>query len=136
MPPHTATGRFTYAQWEEHAAGPDDVVPRLAQASVVNSFSGGIEAEATVCRYAIVYVTPSTGTFTGLELVTGSLDGRDGSFTVEERGSFQEEGTTRCTFEVVPGSGTGALTGLRGSGSFVHRQGETSVPYTFTYELD
>ncbi|RKT04455.1 uncharacterized protein DUF3224 [Streptomyces sp. 3211.6] len=136
MPTHTATGRFTYAKWEEHAAGPDDVLPRLAQASVVNSFSGGIEAAETVCTYAIAYLTAATGTFTGLELITGSLDGRGGGFAVEERGSFHEDGTTQCTFEVVPGSGTGALTGLRGSGGFVHRQGETSVPYTFTYELD
>ncbi|MFH7598542.1 DUF3224 domain-containing protein [Streptomyces racemochromogenes] len=135
MPAHHVTGHFTYASWEEHAAGPDGALPRIARASVVNSFSGGIEAAGTVCTYAIAYLTATTGTFTGLQLLTGALDGRRGGFAVEERGTFEEDGTTRCAFEVVPGSGSGALAGLRGSGGFVHRQGEASVPYTFAYEL-
>ncbi|KIF07361.1 hypothetical protein PL81_02375 [Streptomyces sp. RSD-27] len=133
MPTRTSTGRFTYAQWEEEAAGPADAVPRIARASVVNSFSGGIEAAGTACTYAIAYLTATSGTFTGLERVDGTLDGLRGSFVLEERGSFQEDGTTSCSFEVVPGSGTGDLAGLRGSGGFVHRQGEGSVPYTFSY---
>ncbi|GAA3377479.1 DUF3224 domain-containing protein [Streptomyces sannanensis] len=135
MTTHT-TGRFTYANWEERPVGPDGTSPRLAQAAVTNAFSGGIEAAETACAYSVVYVTEKTGTFAGLEVVAGSLDGRKGSFALEERGSFGADGTTRCTFEVVPGSGTGELTGLRGKGGFTHRQGEQSVPYTFDYDLD
>ncbi|MGW0734377.1 DUF3224 domain-containing protein [Streptomyces sp. NPDC002851] len=133
--PTETTGHFTFADWEENARTPSGAGPALAHAKVTNSFSGGIEAADTRCEYTIVYVTEKTGAFTGMELLTGSVDGRTGTFAVEERGTFGEDGTVHCTFEVVPGSGTGALTGLRGTGGFTARHGEPSVPYTFSYEL-
>ncbi|MGY4984626.1 DUF3224 domain-containing protein [Streptomyces nigrescens] len=135
MPVRT-TGRFSYANWEERAVGSSEASPRLAHASVTNTFSGGIEAVDTTCEYSIVYITEKTGTFTGMERLAGRLDGREGGFVVEERGSFGADGSVRCTFEVVPGSGTGELTGLRGSGSFTTGPGASSFPYTFHYDLD
>ncbi|MEU1673691.1 DUF3224 domain-containing protein [Streptomyces roseifaciens] len=129
------TGHFTFADWKEHDVTPAGTSPKLAHATVTNSFSGGIEATGTTCEYSIVYVTEKTGTFTGLEILSGSLDGREGTFVVEERGSFGTDGTVYCSFEVVPGSGTGELTGLRGTGSFTAEHGAPSVPYTFAYEL-
>lgn len=134
MPTQT-TGHFTFADWTEHHVGPDGGSPQLAHASVVNTFSGGIEAAGTTCEYTLVYVTEKTGTFTGMEMLTGRLDGREGTFVIEERGSFDADGTVRCTFEVVPGTGTGELTGLRGTGSFTTTPGEPSVPYAFGYGL-
>ncbi|MFF7233616.1 DUF3224 domain-containing protein [Streptomyces sioyaensis] len=136
MPTHTqTTGHFTFADWTEHPVGPGGAGPKLAHASVANTFSGGIEATGTTCEYTLVYVTEKTGTFTGMELLTGRLDGREGTFVVEERGSFEADGTVRCAFEVVPGTGTGELTGLRGTGSFTTTAGEPSVPYAFGYDL-
>ncbi|MEU6549849.1 DUF3224 domain-containing protein [Streptomyces sp. NPDC046915] len=135
MPTH-ATGHISYADWKENPAGPQEPLPRLAHASVVNAFTGGIEAARTTCEYTIVYTTGKTGTFTGMELLAGRLDGREGSFVLEERGSFEADGSVRCSFEVVPGSGTGELAGLRGTGTFVYRPGETPFPYSFDYDLD
>jgi hypothetical protein len=135
MPVRT-TGHFTFAHWEESPVGPAGASPGLAHARVTNTFSGGIEATDTTCEYTIVYVTEKTGTFTGMELLAGSLDGRKGTFAVEERGSFGADGTVHCTFEVVPGSGSGELTGLRGTGSFTAAHGEPAVEYTFDYDLD
>ncbi|MDT0310025.1 DUF3224 domain-containing protein [Streptomyces sp. DSM 44917] len=116
--------------------GADGVTPRLARATVTNHFSGGIEAADTRCLYAIAYLSETTGAFTGLERVAGRLNGREGAFVLEERGSFEPDGSVRCSFEVVPGSGTGELAGLRGSGRFVHRQGEEKVAYTFAYSWE
>ncbi|GHB36146.1 hypothetical protein GCM10010377_28870 [Streptomyces viridiviolaceus] len=135
MPATRTTGHFTFADWKEHAVSPEDTVPRLAHAAVTNTFSGGIEAAGTTCEYSIAYVTGKAGTFTGMELLTGRIDGREGAFVLEERGRFDDEGTVHCTFEVVAGSGTGELTGLRGSGTFTARHGEASVAYDFAYEL-
>ncbi|MEU0198470.1 MULTISPECIES: DUF3224 domain-containing protein [unclassified Streptomyces] len=132
----TTTGHFTFADWQERALGPgEDTHPRLAHASVRNTFSGGIEAAGTICEYTIVYTTPKTGSFAGMELLTGRLDGREGSFAVEERGWFGEDGTVHCAFEVVEGSGGGELSGLKGKGGFTARQGEAAVAYRFEYEL-
>ncbi|MGV4927194.1 DUF3224 domain-containing protein (plasmid) [Streptomyces sp. BHT-5-2] len=135
MPTQT-TGRISYADWEEHPVGSDTASPRLARASVVNAFAGGIEAARTSCEYTIVYTSDKTGTFTGLQLLTGRLDGRAGTFVVAERGGFAADGTVHGTFEVVPGSATGELAGLSGSGSYVCRAGEPSFPYDFGYEVD
>ncbi|MGG2461008.1 DUF3224 domain-containing protein [Streptomyces sp. RGM 3693] len=134
MPAQT-TGRITYANWEERPVGSEDTSPRLAHASVTNSFSGGIEAAHTICEYSIVYTSDKTGTFTGMELLTGRLDGRAGTFVVEERGTFDADGTVRCAFAVVPGSATGDLVGLTGSGSYACRAGEPSFPYAFDYQV-
>ncbi|GGT11691.1 DUF3224 domain-containing protein [Streptomyces griseoviridis] len=130
-----ATGHFTAAGWKEHPVTPADASPRLARATVTNTFTGGIEAAGTDCAYAVVYVPGGTGTFAGIELFSGRLDGRVGAFAVEERGSFGADGTVRCVFEVVAGSGTGELAGLRGTGEFTARHGEERVAYTFAYTL-
>ncbi|MFI9467742.1 DUF3224 domain-containing protein [Streptomyces sp. NPDC052492] len=135
MPVTETTGHFTFADWKENPVSPEDSFPRLAHATVTNAFTGGIEAEVTVCDYAIAYGSGTTGTFAGMELVTGRLDGRAGTFVLEERGRFDSDGTVHCAFEVVEGSGTGELTGLRGTGGFTYRHGETKVPYTFAYEV-
>ncbi|MGP4086863.1 DUF3224 domain-containing protein [Streptomyces sp. KR55] len=134
MPVHI-TGHIAYANWEETAVGSAEARPRLARASVTNNFTGGIEADRTTCEYTIAYVTEKTGTFTGMELLTGRLDGREGAFVIEQRGSFEPDGTVHCTFEVVPQTGTGELTGLRGTGNFTYRPGESPFPYAFSYEL-
>ncbi|MBT2481773.1 DUF3224 domain-containing protein [Streptomyces sp. ISL-94] len=127
-------GRFTFADWQEQPVGSPDSAPRLAHATVTNAFSGGIEAAATSCSYVIAYTGESVGTYSGMELLSGSVDGRKGAFVLEERGSFDATGTT-CRFEVVPGSATGDLAGLTGSGGFTYRHGDTSVAYAFTYAL-
>jgi hypothetical protein len=130
-----ASGTFTGKHWEETGLSPADESPRLVQAKAGSVYSGGIESEVTTCLYAMTYVTDASGAFAGQERLSGSLDGRAGSFVIEQRGTFDETGTVHCTFEVVAGSGTGELTGLRGQGSFTATQGEESYPYTFDYEL-
>ena len=129
------TGDITYQGWKEEEIGPAGTYPRLARASVTNSFSGGIEAAATSCEYTVVYTDEANGTFTGLELVTGTLDGRAGTFVLAERGSFTADGTVHGHLEVVAGTGTGDLAGLRGTGSFVYRTGQTAFPYSVDFEL-
>ncbi|MFK0220445.1 DUF3224 domain-containing protein [Streptomyces vinaceus] len=95
---------------------------------------GGIEAAATRAGYTITYTGEAIGSYTGLELLSGSVDGREGAFVLEQRGTF-DAGGTRCTFEVVAGSGSGELAGLSGSGGFTYRHGDTSVAYEFRYTV-
>ncbi|MEU9414851.1 DUF3224 domain-containing protein [Streptomyces sp. NPDC048272] len=133
--PTSTTGTFSFSDWKELPIGPADATPRLAHATVTNAFSGGVEAAATTCDYTVAYTSSTTGGFAGMELVAGRVDGRPGTFVLEERGTFEADGTTRCAFSVVLGSATGELAGLSGSGSFTARHGEGSVAYAFTYDL-
>ncbi|HJE60875.1 MAG TPA: DUF3224 domain-containing protein [Nocardiopsis listeri] len=125
-------GTFTFADWkeEELSEGPS---PKLARAHVTNHYSGGIEAADTDCAYTFVYLEDGTGSFTGFQRLSGTLDGRAGTFILEERGTFLERGEVRCGFEVV--SGTEELTGLRGTGRYVAVPGEPSVAYVLEYTL-
>ncbi|MCH0540087.1 DUF3224 domain-containing protein [Streptomyces sp. MUM 203J] len=132
--PVEISGHIAYVNWEEKALGSTETYPRIAAATTVNTFSGGIEAAETACALTITYVAEKTGTFTGMEVLTGSLDGREGTFVVEQRGTFDADGSVHGTFEVVPGSATGALAGLLGTGSFTYR-GESPYPYRLGYEL-
>jgi hypothetical protein len=129
------TGTFTLAGWDEKPAGAAEGGAKLAHAVVTNVFSEGIEATATNCVYDLVYVTAKTGVFSGYELVAGALDGRGGSFVLEHRGHFDEEGTVHCALEVVSGSGSGELAGLTGRGGFTAPAGTKEITYTLDYEL-
>lgn len=95
MPVTETAGHFTFADWKENPVSPEDAFPRLAHATVVNAFTGVVEAEATVCSYAVAYDSAATGTFAGMELVTGRVDGRSGAFVLEERGASPT--TAPCT---------------------------------------
>ncbi|MFJ4678152.1 DUF3224 domain-containing protein [Kitasatospora sp. NPDC088783] len=131
----TATGSISFADWTEQEAASSPAGPRTARASVANTFTGGIEAVRTACDYSIAYTTGHEGAFTGMELVTGSVDGRHGTFVLEQRGTFAADGTIHCAFTVVPGSGTEDLAGLTGTGEYTCRPGAESFPYSLNYRL-
>ncbi|MBO8188271.1 DUF3224 domain-containing protein [Streptomyces spirodelae] len=135
MTQQSTDAAFTVSSWDEENVTEADRGPRLAHAAIVNNYSGGIEAEGTTCQYLLTYTTGKYGSFCGMELLTGSVDGHAGTFVVHQKGTFDEEGVIRCTFEVVPGSGTGDLAGLSGTGGFEVREGENEVKVTFSYEL-
>jgi len=52
--------------------------------------------------------------YVALETVTGSLDGHAGSFSFMHLGSMSS-GRVAMRVEIVPGSGTGALSGIQGT---------------------
>ncbi|TGA95171.1 DUF3224 domain-containing protein [Streptomyces sp. MZ04] len=131
----TATASFTFTQWDEKPVAGADGGARIAHAAVTNDFTGVIKATGTSCQYTLVYTDETTGAFVGHEFIDGSVDGRSGSFVLEQRGSFGADGTISCTLTVHPGSGSGELAGLTGTGSFTTRHGASAVPYTFTYDI-
>jgi len=59
---------------------------------------------------------PKQGTagYVAIELVTGTLNGKQGSFALQQMGSMDQNGQ-RLSVIVVPGSGTGDLKGIRGT---------------------
>ena len=56
-------------------------------------------------------------TFVGLQRVRGTIAGRTGSFLLQPHGTVAGK-VTKADWFVVPGSGTGDLTALRGEGGF------------------
>lgn len=128
----TARGRFEITSWNEAPYKEMDDGRKLSKASVTQRFTGDIEGDGAV-EWLMYYRPDKTATFVGLQLVTGTLAGRSGSFVLETRGGY--DGTTASwTWSVVPGSGTGDLQGLRGSGDAAAGHGSVA-DFTLDYEL-
>jgi hypothetical protein len=64
--------------------------------------------------------------------VTGKLNGRSGSFVLQHSATM-ENGKPHMTVFVVPGSGSGELSGISGTMDIVIEPGKHS--YVFTYTL-
>jgi Protein of unknown function (DUF3224) len=73
----------------------------------------------------------SSGAYVALEKVTGSLQGRKGEFVFCHRG-IMTKGVPELTIIVVPGSGSGELTGLGGEMSIVIADGKHSYEFAFS----
>jgi hypothetical protein len=70
--------------------------------------------------------------YVALERVSGSLDGREGSFILQHSG-IMNRGVPQLMISVVPDSGTGELIGLAGTMSITFVDGHHS--YVFDYAL-
>ena len=77
---------------------------------------------------------PATGTagYVAMEQVSGTLDGRKGSFALQHFGTMQS-GKLELRVTIVPGSGTGELHGIAGSMIIAMADGKHS--YTLDYTL-
>ena len=126
-----ATGAIEGQTWNEQTYSEIGGGAKLTRVAVTNLFHGDIEGEGTL-EYLMVYHDESTGSFIGLEHVAGYVGERSGSFVLQHSGTF-EGGTVQATWFVVPGSGTGDLSGLQGEGGFVAKHGQQHVSFTLDY---
>jgi len=102
---------------------------KLTHASGSQTFSGDIDGDGAV-HWLMLYRADRTAHFVGLQRITGSLGGRSGSFVASAEGDHDGTGST-ISFSIIPGSGTGQLSGISGTGSLVAKGGPKG-----TYELD
>ncbi|GIH17989.1 DUF3224 domain-containing protein [Rugosimonospora africana] len=100
---------------------PDDSGITLVETTLQERFSGGLDGDA-IAKHLRVMNEDGTGTFTCVERFSGSLDGRPGSFALVAEGFTDEASVVHGRWEVVPGSGTGELAGLRGFAAFYAKQ--------------
>ena len=129
---NTANARFAIKNWDEkpYNEGPDQ--PKLTRASVKKTFTGDLAGESQV-EYLMAYASDGSATFVGLERIVGTLAGQAGSFVLQRTGVF-EGGVAKESYSVVPGSGTGALRGLKGEGKSAVGHG-MEHPFTMNWEL-
>jgi len=135
---NTATITVTAKTWDESRAAEADPVHAVATALFTTAYAGDLVGQST-CALTICYVDGDpadphslVGPYTGYEQVTGVLAGRRGSFVLSARGDHRG-GVARTDVEIVEGSGTGELAGIRGSGHYA----ADAMEYTLTlgYEL-
>ena len=120
----------TVASWEENAYDEDDGAPKTSKASIKYTYEGDITGESSV-EMLMVYVGEEAE-YVGLERVSATIDGRKGTFVTSGVGGFKD-GVASSSWKIVPGSGTGDLEGLSGSGTFEAPSGNKA---TINFEYD
>ena len=95
-------------------------------------FHGNLEASSKGQMLSAMSPIKGSAGYVAIEEVTGTLNGRRGSFILLHSG-LMNRGIPQLTILVVPDSGTGELTGLTGSMSFQIEGGKHS--YEFSYSL-
>jgi hypothetical protein len=124
-------GVFEVTSWSEEAAPGLEGTRKVATARIGQRFTGGVEAE-TIADMVMTYAEDGTAEFVGYQRVHGRIAGRSGTFVL--RGTGRYDGTeARTELEVLPGSGTGELVGVRGHGLASAPHGSTG---TYSLELE
>ena len=129
----TLETKFKIESWDEKPYRETDDKRKWTRSDVALT---GTEGLTSGSFEALMYYRPDgTGTWLALLHFAGELDGRSGSFVLEGRGSF--DGTSATTEAVItPGSGTGDLAGISGSGVSVSTHADYPyMPFTLTYDL-
>jgi Protein of unknown function (DUF3224) len=129
----TATGSFTVSSWDEDTYSELAGGGKLTKARITFDLDGDLKAQAQ-WDAVMCYRDNGTAAFTGYQRTTGRLGGREGTFVLRADGTY-EGGEARSRWEVVDGSATGELQGLRGSGSSIST-GNPGGTFIFDYELD
>jgi hypothetical protein len=129
-----AKGTLTISKWDEAPYQEWDAGAKLVRAQVSGRFSGDFEGDGS-SQILMAFSDAQTSSFTGLQLVDGALGGRSGRFVLQLSGTFQD-GTAQVDWSVVPGSGTGELAGLRGTGGYAAGPGDyPNITVTLEYEI-
>ena len=94
----------------------------LGRATLRKRFAGGDLEDESVVEMLYARAGETAGTYVALEHLTGSLNGRGGSFVLQHGASAHGDGRRpdESWAEVVAGSGTSDLEGLSGRGSVTH----------------
>lgn len=96
-------------------------------------FHGDLEAVSKGQMLAVMSQVQGSGVYVAVEKVTGTLQGRKGSFFLHHSG-VMTRGVPQLTVTVVPDSGTEELEGLSGNMAIIVANGKHS--YEFEYSLN
>lgn len=127
-----ATGTFDVKITPQQADNADAQASGIARMALNKQFNGALEAESHGEMLAQGDGVKDGG-YVALETVRGTLDGRAGSFALIHRALMQDGTPEQWSVLVVPGSGTGALTGIDGEMTIRIAGGVHS--YQLTYRL-
>ena len=103
----------------------------LGRMSIEKQFRGDLEATSKGEMLTVGTSVKGSAGYVALELVSGTLHGRSGSFTLQHTGTMAR-GTPRLTIAVVPDSATEQLAGLAGEMTIEIAAGKHSYDFAYT----
>lgn len=114
--PHVRARAKITVQSSESQSFDQSAGPALNEIRLKETFAGDIDGESPV-RALQVLRSDHSASLVSMQRFHGKLGGRQGTFVLQGQETVQN-GKIRATWFVVPGSGTGDLSGLRGEGGF------------------
>jgi hypothetical protein len=128
--PRRVSGAFTVKLIKQSTD--TEVATGLGRMLLDKEFTGPLEGTSTGQMLAAGTEVKGSAAYVALERVSGTLEGKRGTFHLQHTGVMNRgEGTLNIT--VVPDSGTGELTGLSGTMSIEIVEGKHL--YQFAYDL-
>ena len=127
---HTATGSFEVKVAPVDPAFKFDENP-IGRFSLDKHFHGDLEAASQGEMLSGGTPAKGSGGYVAIERVSGSLNSRTGTFLLMHNGTMQN-GDYKMNVIVVPGSGTGELSGLSGSMQIIIKDGKHSYEFSYT----
>ena len=103
----------------------------LGRMSIDKVFAGDLEGTSRGQMLSAMSEVKGSAGYVAIERVTGTLDGRSGSFVLQHSGTMSG-GAGETVVAVVPDSGTDGLTGLEGRMTIIIGEGHG---YEFEYSL-
>jgi len=103
----------------------------LGRMSIAKQFQGDLEGTSTGAMLSALTTTKGSAGYVAIERVTGTLQGRRGSFVLQHSGTMAR-GEQQLTITVVPDSGTGELAGLAGQMRIIIADGKHSYEFDST----
>lgn len=95
-------------------------------------FTGAVTGTSEAQKIATRTPDPASAGYVAVEHFTGTVDGKEGTFVMQHHG-IVAHGEPELSVVIVPGSGTGELTGISGTLTIDNVNGGHS--YTLDYEL-
>ena len=125
----TARGTFdvkvTQQPQDDSAGGP------FGRLFLDKQFHGDLKATSKGQMLATGTAVEGSGGYVALELVTGALNGKRGSFILQHKGTMRK-GAYVMSVTVVPDSGTDELAGIAGAMTIIIEGGKHSYEFEYT----
>ncbi len=131
-----ANATYSVKSWDRrpwHGTPDKSADVKLYRLEMNHVYAGIIEGESTI-QYLMSQKGANEVNFVGLEKVVGRVGGKSGTFVFQRIGIF-DNGNIQETVIVMPGSGTGDLSGLSGQTTIEHTGHQEIFHLLFEYEI-
>ena len=125
-----ASGTFD-VKMTPQAADDKGAAPAVGRFSLDKQFHGDLAGTSKGEMLAISGAVVGSAGYVAMEQVTGTLNGRTGTFALQHTGTMTR-GAGQLSINVVPDSGTGELTGLSGTMDIKITEGKHFYEFDYT----
>ena len=107
----------------------------ISRVLIDKQFQGDFKGTSKVEMLAVSTAVQGSAGYVAMEQVSGTLNGRSGTFTLQHSGTMTR-GTPQLSVIVVPDSGTGELKGISGNMAIIIADGKHSYEFEYKFLTD